>query len=220
MKTALSAVALIAFAGAACAGSETIAAWDMFGQPGDQAASAATAAAANVTGNTMVRGAGLSPNVGGNSFNSAGWNGLDADDYIAFGFTVDAGFEVDLESLIIGSRSSGSGPGQLGLFYSGDGFSSNLYTFNQSGTNFLNAVIDLSALTGLTGNVEFRIRALSDLRADGGTGISAQGTWRIADFFDGSNFTDTQFTGNVVPTPGAIALFGAAGLAASRRRRA
>lgn len=220
MKNVITAAALVAIAGAASAGTETIAAWDMFGQPGDQAFTAATSSAANVTGDNMARGAGLAGNAGANSLNSNGWDGLDADDYVTFGFTVGAGFSVDLESLIIGTRSSNSGPGDLGLFYSGDGFSSSLFTFTQSGTNFLNSVVDLSGLTGLTGAVEFRIAALSDTRADGGTGISSQGTFRVVDFFDNGDFIDTQFTGTVVPTPGAIALFGAAGLAAARRRRA
>jgi len=217
--TALLATAVIGFAGAANANAQ-IAAWGQFGQPGDQAFTAPTATAANVTGLDMTRGPGLNPNAGSNSLNSSGWDGPDpANDFVSFGFSVDAGFSVDLDSLIIGTRASNSGPGNLGLFYSGDGFSNNLFTFTQSGTNFLNSIIDLSSLNGLVGTIEFRIRALDDTRADGGTGISSAGTFRVVDFFDG-DFTDTQFTGTVVPTPGAVGLFGLAGLVATRRRRA
>jgi hypothetical protein len=217
MRTFAAAAVLATVAGTASA--DVITSWTNFGQPGDQAASPVNVEATNVTGIDMTRGAGLGANTGGNSLNSNGWDGLDADDYISFGFTVDAGYSVDLDTFWFGSRSSNSGPGDMGVFYSVDGFTTPIYTFTQSGTNFNNAIADVSALTGLTGTVEFRIAALSDTRADGGTGISGSGTFRVGDHFDGSNFTEVRFEGTVVPAPASAALLGLGGLVAVRRRR-
>ena len=217
MRTFAAAAVLATVAGTASA--DVITSWVNFGQPGDQAASPVNVEATNVTGIDMTRGAGLGANAGGNSLNSNGWDGLDADDYISFGFTVDAGYSVDLDTFWFGSRSSNSGPGDMGVFYSVDGFTTPIYTFTQSGTNFNNAIADVSALTGLTGTVEFRIAALSDTRADGGTGISGSGTFRVGDHFDGSNFTEVRFEGTVVPAPASAALLGLGGLVAVRRRR-
>ncbi len=118
----------------------------------------------------------------------------DADDYISFGFTVDAGYSVDLDTFWFGSRRP-TRARVTWAFYSVDGFTTPIYTFTQSGTNFNNAIADVSPLTGLTGTVEFRIAALSDTRADGGTGISGSGTFRVGDHFDGSNFTEVRFEG-------------------------
>ncbi|MFG0275452.1 MAG: PEP-CTERM sorting domain-containing protein [Phycisphaerales bacterium] len=218
MRHAAMLATVVAGMATSIASADVITSWTNFGQPGDQAASPVNVEAANVTGVAITRGAGLNPSGAGNSISSNGWDDLAADDYFTFGFNVDAGFSVDLDTLWIGTRSSNTGPGFLGLFYSGDGFSSNLYTFTQSGTSFNNSIIDLSSLTGLTGNVEFRIIALNGTSANGGT-ISSGGTFRIGDHFDGANFSEVRFEGTVVPTPGAMALFGLAGVCAGRRRR-
>lgn len=210
----------VAFAGAASA--QVVADWALFGEPGDQVFTPAASSAANVSGLDMTRGAGLTPNVGNNSLNSRGWNTLDSSvDYVSFGFAVDAGWQVDLSELWMGSNASNTGPGDMGLTYSGDGFSSVLHQWIQP-AGFFNQIIDLSSLSGLTGNVEFRIIALSDTRADGNPDLSigAGGTFRVGEHFADGNFTNVQFTGSVIPTPGAVALFGLAGVAGLRRRRA
>lgn len=220
-KESVSAIAAVAAVGVmtSAASGQVISDWVLFQEPGDQAFTAASSSALNVSGLDLTRGPGLNPSPGNNSISSNGWDGLDPGDYFTFGFEVDAGWSVDLDELWIGTRSSNTGPGELGLFYSGDNFSTNLFTFNQSGTDFNNSIIDLSSLTGLTGEVEFRILATSDIRANGDPGISPSGTFRITEHFDDGNFTNVQFTGTVVPTPGAIALLGVAGLAGIRRRR-
>lgn len=204
----------------AVASAEVITSYALFGAAGDQAIQAADDQAANITGLNLVRGAGLTGNVGSNSFNSAGWSTDASQDYISFGFTVADGYSVDLSTMWAGTRASGTGPGLLGLFSSIDGFSTNLYTISQSGTTYTNSIIDLSALTGLTGTVEFRIAAIANVSAGGGS-IGAGGTWRIGDHYDGANYSEFRFDGtvNAIPTPGALALLGLGGLTAVRRRR-
>lgn len=219
MKNAFALAALVAVAGSAAASNEVITSWVNFGQPGNQGSSAVGTQAANVVGNVLTRGSGLTPSAAGNSLSASGWQFSDANDYFTFGFTVDAGYSVDLSQLWLGSRSSGTGPGLLGLFYSGDGFSTSLHTFNQApGSNFVNSIIDLSSLTGLTGTVEFRIQMIQDVSASGGA-VGSAGTFRVGDHFDGANFTEMRFVGKVVPAPASIALVGLGGLVATRRRR-
>lgn len=210
--------ALVAGLASAASATEVITSYALFGATGDQVFQAPASAAAGVSGLDLTRGPGLGASAAGNSFSANGWSSDQSQDYFSFGFTVDAGSSVDLESLWLGSRSSNTGPGFLGLFYSGDGFTTSLFDFIQVGTAFNNSIVDLSGLTGLTGTVEFRIAALNDVSANGGT-ISSGGTFRIGDHFDGSNFSEVRFEGTVIPAPGAVALLGLGGLVATRRRR-
>lgn len=212
--------AALAVVTAGTASADVITSYVNFGQPGNQASSPVGTVAANVTALPLTRGAGITPTAAGNSLSGSGWDTLDATDYITFGFTVDAGFSVDLDTLWFGSRSSGTGPANLAVFYSVDGFTNPVYSFTQVGTAFTNNIADVSALTGLTGSVEFRILALNNLNA-GGTGvISSGGTFRVGDHLDGAGvFTEFRFEGSVVPAPASAALLGLGGLLAARRRR-
>jgi hypothetical protein len=201
----------------------TIVEWNLAGAPGNQASTPALTAAANVTGGDLARGAGLTGSAAGNSISASGWTGQPTD-YFSLSFTVAAGYTVDLSSLFIGTRSSGTGPGTMGLFYSGDAYTTTLATFDQTpGSNFVNTIVDLSALPDLTGNVEFRVAQIGTASAGGGSTSSA-GTFRIAGYFEAGSFvSNTAFTGTVavVPEPGSLAML-MAGLAAvgfvARRR--
>lgn len=220
MRKMIAAAALLSIAGMASAGtSSVVTSWVNFGQPGNQGFTPVGTEAAGVTGTVLSRGAGLTASSGSNSLAASGWSFGDATDYFSFGFTVDGGASVDLDSLWLGSRSSGTGPGQMGLYYNGDGFATSLYTFDQSpGSNFVNSIVDLSGLTGLTGVVEFRIMMSADVAANGGA-VGSSGTFRVGDHFDNGNFTEMRLTGDVIPAPGALAMLGLGGLVATRRRR-
>ncbi|GMV24457.1 MAG: hypothetical protein AMXMBFR58_04880 [Phycisphaerae bacterium] len=222
MKMFVSLAALALVAGSATAA--TVSQWDLTGAPGDQAFTAGTAAA-NVSATNITRGAGLGVSAAGNSFSSLGWT-QQATDYISFGFSVDAGYQVNLENLYIGTRSSGTGPGTLGLYSSLDGFTAPLTTFVQVGTNggagtgFVNSVVDLSALPNISGTIEFRVIQIGTQAANGGATTSANGTFRLTAYFVNATFDrNLQFTGEVIPAPASIALVGLAGLVAGRRRR-
>lgn len=196
--------------------------WNFTGLAGTETSLAANSAAANVTGSAMAEGAGLIGNSGLHSMNARGWSN-EVTDYFSFGFSIDSGYEADLSSLSLGTRSSGSGPGTLGLFYSGDGFTNSLYTFNQSGgSNFVYSIVDLSSLQDLTGAIEFRISQIGTVSAGGGV-TGSTGTFRVANYYDGANNTNFAITGDIspVPVPAAIWLLGSGliGLAGVARKR-
>jgi 2',3'-cyclic-nucleotide 2'-phosphodiesterase (5'-nucleotidase family) len=172
-------------------------AWPTFGEPGNQAFTAPGSEAPNITGFNMVRGAGINPAAASNSMNSNGWDSQAADDYFEFGFNVAAGFNATLDNLIIGTRSSNTGPGTLGLYTSLDSFTNPVHTFVQQGSNFLNSIIDLSGLGTVSGDFRVRIQEIGNTQADGSGSTSGGGTFRIVDHFDSGVFSDTQFTGSV-----------------------
>lgn len=195
---------LIVFSYVNCAQSAIISEWNLTGEPGNSSFVAATNSAVNIIGMNLTRGSGLTPRTTTNSFNSGSWHNADPDEYLSFGFSVADGFAVDLTELAIALRSSNSGPGFLGLFYSGDNFSNSLATFTQSGDSVNEQLVDLSVLNGLMGNIEFRIQVTDNTSASGGT-IGSLGTLRI-DEPAGSNML---FNGTItaVPEPQSYVMF-------------
>jgi hypothetical protein len=216
---------------AAHANAATIASWSVSGNAGNEVSVAGTTAA-NVTGASITRGAGLAVAAAGGTFSSTGWATAPAGtpaadtDYMSFQFTVDLGYELSLSQFNINTRSSATGPGNLGLYYSGDGFTSVLYNFNQGSATEQNNTIALT-LSGLTGLVEFRIIEIGNVQPDDVTTTST-GTFRVRGNGVFASQGPITFIGEVtlipppvVPTPAAmpaaIALLG--GLLARRKRR-
>jgi len=224
MKTTM--FAALSLGLATSANASLVAGWNLALCPDGAQTYAATAAAGGVTGMTMTRGAGLyAVNATVGCFNGAGWN-QEATDYLSFGFTVANGSSVNLSSLQIGTRSEGGAPGTLALRSSVDGFGSNLFIFDQAsttsnewgpGAGFIFSVIDLSAMTNLTGTVEFRIYQVGNTAANGGTPQTNR-HFRLTNYY-GVNPGDMSFSGTVIPAPGALALLGLGGLVGGRRRR-
>ncbi len=194
--------------------------WNMAGLTGTE--SSVAGVGVGVTTLNATRGAGLNGSSAANSMSASGWTGQSTD-YFSFGFTVASGDVVNLTSLSIGTRASGTGPGTVGLFFSGDNFTTALGTITQgSGTNVY-SVINLTALQGLTGTIEFRLMAIGTNSAGGGTTASG-GTLRMTNYVGGSPAVDQGgffLLGESVPVPapGAMALLGVAGLAVRARRR-
>lgn len=210
--------ALLAMTAALAAGQAiavTITQWDLQGKLGTEASDPAGPSAANITGNALTRGSGLTAATGANSMNSSGWNDLGAGDYYEFGFTVAAGYKVDLDKFYVGTRSSATGPRYLGVYTSLDGYTTPIVTFDQApGGNFVNSVVDMSALTNVTGTFTARIKTTSTTTAGGGS-PSANGTARVTGYFVSGVFDrNMQFTGTVsaIPEPGSIVLLGLGGL--------
>jgi hypothetical protein len=138
------------------------------------------------------------------SFNSNNWDD-EVDEFIEFGFTVAPGNIVDLENLIIATRSSPTGPGTIGLFTSLDAFATAIHTFNQGpGDNFVDTIVDLTSLASLiSGPFSVRLMEIGDTQADGVGDTSGVGTFRVAEFLDDPTgaFLDVQFNGVVISVP-------------------
>ncbi|MFZ6665726.1 T9SS type A sorting domain-containing protein [Peijinzhouia sedimentorum] len=172
----------------------TLVSWDFAGAAGNQTSTAGTSSDVGITAADFTRGASLNSTSAGNSISSSGWDSGD-DRYFSFGFTVEAGREVDLNELFIATRSSNTGPGELALRSSLDGFTTNIAEWDQSGTSFNNQQIDLSGFSqfqGITGSIEFRVVSRSSTSANGGT-VSSGGTLRVVNHNTSGlvNFTGT-----------------------------
>ena len=180
---------------------EVIVAFDMTGQPGNELYGYATAAAPHVYANPILRGDGLTSTAATNSFAASGWDDNSESDYFAFGFTVASGYQVTLTDLLIGTQSSGTGPGSLWLYYNYTGtLDITRATFNQSDTTKLNSDVDLDNLT-VTGNASFTIfRDVFAGSANGGA-VSSLGTFRIANYVDPNSLgaIPITFLGTVSP---------------------
>ena len=212
----------------------TFAQWDLLGEPGNQVSTEGSAPL-NVVALDLLRGPGVTASAAANGFSANGWqtspaaNPADDEDYFSLGFTVADGFEVDLEALYIGHRASNTGPGTMGLFYSGNGFATPLTSFTLiDGSTFSNDIVDLSALAPVTGTVEFRLIEIGndDNVPPGST--AGTGTYRVTAYFENGAFNrNLQFTGEVTrsatvdaPAGAALSLLALLGGLVRRRARA
>lgn len=179
---------------------EPIINWNFTGEPGNQVSTAADFAATGLLALDFARGAGINPASASNSISSNGWNAGD-DRYFTFGFTIAPDKLVDLSTLQIGTRASGTGPRDMALLYSGDGFQNPVATFTQSNNAFDNFELDLSSLSNLSGTVEFRIVSTSNIAANGGS-VASTGTFRVTNFFPAN--VGTTFIGIVKDLDGVL----------------
>jgi hypothetical protein len=129
----------------------------MTGQVGAQVAQAASSIDAQVRAATLTRNAGIAATASANSFNSNRWNNQ-ATDHASFHFTITSGYTLDLTRVKVDTQSSATGPGTMGLFYSGDNFTTSLGSVTQPSASLVNASIDVALLPLLAGTVEFRFR--------------------------------------------------------------
>jgi hypothetical protein len=177
---------------------------------------AATFADTGVTGFDLSRGAGITQNVSGFTYNSKGWtennlaDAMAADDFLQFGFTSVNSY--NLSSLDIRYDRSGTGPMQIDLWASADGGAfSSIYTDASIGLNGENNTIDLSAFAGVS-SLTFQLFGWS---------AGNQGTFDIenAASFGGNGI---RINGALAPVPlpaGLPMLLGALGLMGYLRRR-
>lgn len=177
--------------------------YNLSGYVGTEASAPADTSAANVTGSTMVRGSGLGGTSGGNSINTTGWNDGSAQDYISFGFTVAPGYSASLNELLFATRSSGTGPGTMGVYASVDGGAEILlYSILQApGANYVNNDINLGSPLLVNQSLTVYLRKIGTTAANGGA-IGSSGTFRISEFSpDGQTFTDVSLFGTVAAVP-------------------
>jgi hypothetical protein len=205
--------------------------WDLTGNAGSEATEPANATGPGITGVDITRGAGISATAAANGFSSDGWEGAAqasaSNEYFEFGFTVQAGYSVDLSQLKIATRSSATGPGTVGLYSNLDGYTNPLATFVQGNGTFLNSLVDLSALAPITGTFLARLIEIGNTDANPPGTTAAGGTYRIAEYQGtvGGAFENVEFSGDITsPTavplpPAALVFIGVAGAAGVARRR-
>lgn len=194
MKRILSIFVAVAMLGVVPATAAVIVDYNFALAPGNQASTAGTTTL-EVTPLDFTRGLGLNPNAGANSFNSSGWDTLAADDFLSFGFAVNTGFFADLESILLNVRSSDTGPANLTVFSSIDNFAASVQSFTSTASN-ADIILDVSALTGLTDTVEFRIVTANGTAVDGSP-IGTSGTFRL-------NSASIEGQVTAVPEPGSV----------------
>ena len=201
------------------ANADLVAGWDMLGETGDQESTPGISGA-NISADDMVRGSDLTAATASNAFSSRGWDDDDDGDYIQFGFSVDTSYQVSLEELWIGTRSSGTGPGTIGVYTSLDGYSNPIYSITQNNTDYSNSIIDMESLGTITGDFSVRLYEIGNTQADGEGETAGTGTFRIVDYYDGT-YIDTHFEGIIssVPVPGAVWLLGSTLIAMTGIRR-
>lgn len=207
---------------AVTANAATVATWDMDGVGTVSSVSGYTSED-GVSITDMTLGTGLTANSGSDSLNSKGWSGSDSGDYIEFGIIVADGYEVSLDSFLIGTRSSNTGPGTIGIYTSLDNYTTAISTITQEGKNYSYSCIDLSSVLEditITGDFTIRLYEIGNTQADGEGSTSGSGTFRIV------NYSDTvavQLTGTVsasaIPVPGAFILLGTGLMALAGLRR-
>jgi hypothetical protein len=202
-----------------------VAQWDMTGQLGTQVTQTGTPGA-NISNAVISRGTGIAATAANNSFNSTGWT-FQTTDYVSLAFTVATGYTVALTNLVVGTQSSGTGPGTLGLYYSGNNFGPSLATLTQGSATLLNSSLSLTSLPTLTAGIwEFRFYEIGTNSAAGGTTASG-GTFRLA---NSATLGAVTFNGTIapavsaVPVPASLPLLvaglGALGFIARRRNSA
>ena len=163
---------------------EVITAYDLTGKTGNEFFDSATASAPHVNGEALLRGDGLTATAATNSFAASGWDDNSARDYFTFSFFVAPGYQVTLTDLLIATRSSGTGPGSLWLYYNYTGTLDLIRaTFTQSGSTTLNTDVDLANLT-VTGRATFTILRDPFVGSASGGAVAPSGTFRIANYTD------------------------------------
>ena len=151
-----------------CAGfTGVLATWDFTGQAGSQAATSPTSLASGVTAGSVTRAVALTAVSGLNSINASGWPTtatLDLTKYFAFTLTPPSGCTLDVASLSIDVKSSGTGPSVGKVATSADNFQ---------------ATIVVSTSVPSAPALAITNAAMLEVRVYGYTASSASGTMRI-----------------------------------------
>lgn len=147
-----------------CAYSGVLATWNLSGEPGSQASTAAASSAPGVTAGSISRATGLTTSTGSGSINSSNWPTtaqLDPTKYYTLAITPPAGCSLSLTSMSLDTKASGTGPASAAAATSADGFTQ---TANVAPSAASSPSLSVSSTTAA---VEVRIYGYG---AGGGTG--------------------------------------------------
>lgn len=171
------------------------------------------------SGGSITR-TGLGTSSGGGSLNSTGWN--NTSNFLGFSITTTADGSYNLTQFLIQDRASGTGPGNLALYYSGDSFANPIATWSDAPSTGTRQ--ETAAITGITlapsTTYTFEIKAANSTSNAGGT-VASAGTYRLIS-------PDVELDGDAVqvstsaPEPASLGVIGlgAAALIGRRKRKA
>lgn len=200
-----------------------IATYDFTGSPGNQANNPASGVDPNLTASVLDRGPGVTAGNAVNSISSSGWStaALDVDDYYQFTLSANAGFTLDLDSIVFSERRSGTGIRDIAIRTSLDSFTANVFTANvpdDTLTRRQNAVFG-PTFDSVIGPLTIRIYGFN--------AEAAGGTWRLGisggadnpDGFPANLLVNGRV--NAIPEPTTLLLggIGMAGVVYARRRK-
>ena len=192
--------------------------WDFSDNRGITDREPSAFSAAHLNGIDFYRGSGLTARAANGSFNSSGWGSQSSEDFIGFGIDIDPGYSLELDNLQIRTYSYFAGPGTVGLYYSGDNFTTPLYSIDQPILGFADRDFELSGFGELTGRVEFRLLEIGNESTIPSIPTQDVGRFGVANYRGGAS---VQFRGTVsssIPEPSACLLLLGACLQLNRRR--
>lgn len=106
--------------------------FDFSGLSGNEGTAVSNSNDPNANSSTISRGSGLTASNNGNRFNATSWatsnigNAVTGNDYMEFTLSPTSGFQLDISSIEVNIQRSGTGPREVALRSSVDGFTSNL----------------------------------------------------------------------------------------------
>jgi hypothetical protein len=155
--------------------SGTLGTFDFTTELGSQASTASKSAAPGVTVGSISRSGALTAVAGAGSINASNWataSQLDATRYFTFTLTPDPACALDLTTVTLDTKASGTGPVSAAIATSADGFkAAKVFAVGGVGPQAI-------SVTGANGAVEVRIYGYS-ASATGGT-MRIQGTLTVA----------------------------------------
>jgi hypothetical protein len=198
------------------ANADLLAAWDINGV--NAAATPVftnTTSLAGITSNSTVLrlGAGITASGTANTFGGTSWSAanyadaVSSNDYISWFLQADSGFFMTVTNISFGFQRSATGPSNMVLQSSFDGFSANLFASN--GITGLSFSPDFGLSLAGSNSVEFRIYGF--FGASPASGLARH---------QNNTGNDISIQGTVIPEPGSMALMGLGllGLAYLRRK--
>lgn len=163
-----------------------------------------TTSAVGITSNSTVLslGAGITPSGTANTFGGTTWSAADyagavsSNDYISWFLQADAGYSITVTNISFGFQRSATGPSNMVLQSSFDGFSANLFSSN--GITGLSFSPDFGLSLAGSNSIEFRIYAFFGANPSTGLARHQNGVGN-----------DISIEGTVaIPEPGTMALMG------------
>ena len=168
--------------------------WNTFGNTGTETIEPSIFNNANISTSTLnYTGSAVTPLANSNRFGGSNWGttaSISTDKYIQFTVTPNSGFSFTPTSFVFGWDRSNSGPANVALRSSTDGFATNLGTITSIAASQTNGnTITISGLTGLTAATTFRLY-----------GYGATGTGGTGGLDVGSNIVNVQLNGTTAST--------------------